>query len=610
MENKNTDINFDLLDGDLEAELLRFEQEERKRLGLKVDKTDQWNDANPQRFTKDQREHTTILHGGLTYAQDIFTQSSLRGVGYKMQAMDVPDNDALQYGREYGNRGQCNPTYFTVGNLIKHLTFLRDEKGLSKDEIVENYLFVTAGACGPCRFGTYITEYRKALRDSGFDGFRVMLFQQSGGLKQATGEEVGLELNAKFFWGFVKALIVGDVMNALMYRIRPYEVVAGSTDIAVEKGRKLICDALEFNGNLPKAMYQARKLLRDVEVDRTQIKPKVGIIGEFWAMTTEGDGNYQLQSFLEGEGAEVDVQLVTAWILYMIWQGIYDTEERAKLRGVDEESRFGLKGVDIRKKLLTLKVADKFVRAFFQTIANGMGLYEYHLADMNEVAEVSHAFYDNKLRGGEGHMEVGKLILNIAKSKVNMTLSVKPFGCMPSSSVSDGVQSLITEMYPGGIFLPIETNGDGAVNVYSRVQMQLFKAKQHAQRETQRALDKHGITMDEVRAYIKRYPRMNTAFHRSPHVDGCTTADLVHEVAAKMNRVATLKAKVKNILNWRTNRAASKSRLVTAAKMAAAKTKARSAVVKDSELKTDAEYAEATGAPPVPKGKKTLRVLN
>ena len=38
-------------------------------------------------------------------------------------------------------------------------------------------------------------------------------------------------------------------------------------------------------------------------------------------------------------------------------------------------------------------------------------------------------------------MEVGKLIQNVAKSKVNMTVSVKPFGCMPSSSVSDGVQS-------------------------------------------------------------------------------------------------------------------------------------------------------------------------
>ena len=59
-------------------------------------------------------------------AHDLFIQAALRGIGYKVLALDVPDNDALQYGREYGNRGQCNPTYFTVGNLVKYLDGLRD----------------------------------------------------------------------------------------------------------------------------------------------------------------------------------------------------------------------------------------------------------------------------------------------------------------------------------------------------------------------------------------------------------------------------------------------------------------------------------------------------
>ena len=74
-----------------------------------------------------------------------------------------------------------------------------------------------------------------------------------------------------------------------------------------------------------------------------------------------------------------------------------------------------------------------------------------------------------------------------------MTISVKPFGCMPSSGVSDGVQSLITERYPDAIFLPIETTGDGAINVYSRVQMMLFKAKQAAKKELDEALAKTGL---------------------------------------------------------------------------------------------------------------------
>ena len=60
-----------------------------------------------------------------------------------------------------------------------------EEQGLTKQEIIDNYVFLTAGACGPCRFGMYEAEYRLALRNSGFDGFRVLLFQQAGGLSQS-----------------------------------------------------------------------------------------------------------------------------------------------------------------------------------------------------------------------------------------------------------------------------------------------------------------------------------------------------------------------------------------------------------------------------------------
>jgi predicted nucleotide-binding protein (sugar kinase/HSP70/actin superfamily) len=606
----------------IQAELEQFEAEERKRLGLpQTDASAQWHDPVPSLFTAKQREHTTLWVSGLTMAHDLFVQSSLRGIGYKVKALDVPDTEALQYGREFGNRGQCNPTYFTVGNLVKHLVQLR-EKGMPTEDIVGNHVFLTAGACGPCRFGTYVTEYRKALRDAGFENFRVLLFQQTGGIKQATGEELGLKMNPAFFWGLTRAVILGDVLNALMYRIRPYEVEPGATDRAVEACKRTIAEALEQDGpvgnlgNVVQAVYRARKLLADVKVDRTRVKPRVAIIGEFWAMTTEGDGNYGLQRFLESEGAEVDIQLVTAWLLYSIWESRHDTEKRAKLRGVDkggpQGSKFSLEGVDVRQRLLALAAAEKLIRTLFQTMAHAMGLYDYHLPDMNEIAAISHAFYDNALRGGEGHMEVGKLIQNIVKNKVNMTLSVKPFGCMPSSSVSDGVQSLITEMYPQGIFLPIETNGDGAVNVYSRVQMQLFKAKQVAQQEVERALSETGQTLEEVHEYLAGHPRLGHAFHRSPHAAGCTAADLVYEVAAHGRRLERFGKRVSGLFTRRRERAAESQQVVEIARKAAAKTRARAAVRVAPEDHAEAgnnEHGDVMARPAVPAGRKSLNVL-
>ena len=95
--------------------------------------------------------------------------------------------------------------------------------------------------------------------------------------------------------------------------------------------------------------------------------------------------------------------------------------------------------------------------------------------------------------------------------------AVRPTMSPTSSSVSDGIQSFITELYPQGIFLPIETNGDGAVNVYSRVQMQLFKAKQQAQKEVDKALVDVGMTIEEVRGYLAKHPSMTSPFHRAPH---------------------------------------------------------------------------------------------
>jgi hypothetical protein len=201
---------------DLDAELAALDAQASGITASKKIDIQHWFDPmiNPQ-FNKSERETTTLLVSGLTAAHDFLVKGALTGIGYKVEVIDMPDNDALRYGKEFGNRGQCNPTYFTVGNLVKFLTERGQEEGLPPSEMVKKYVFLTAGACGPCRFGMYATEYRKALRDAGFEGFRVMLFQQTGGLKQATGEEAGLEMNPKFFLGLLKALIAGDVINGM-----------------------------------------------------------------------------------------------------------------------------------------------------------------------------------------------------------------------------------------------------------------------------------------------------------------------------------------------------------------------------------------------------------
>ncbi len=540
---------------DIEAELAKFEAAERAALGLE-EPTEHWRDEMIDPFfSAKQRPHTTMLIGGLTMAHDEIVEGALKGLGYQTRALECPDTTALRFGKEFGNRGQCNPTYFTVGNLVKELCRLRDEEGLSSQYIIDHYLFMTAGACGPCRFGMYVTEYRKALRDAGFDGFRVLLFQQTGGMKQATGEELGLVLDQTFFLTIGKALFAGDIINLIGYRLRPFEVEEGATDRAVTAAKAEIYRALEHRTSILAAIWRCRRIFAKVEVDRLQPKPSVAVLGEFWAMTTEGDGNYHLQRFLEQEGAEVGIQVIANLLLYNLWEFRHDTKARMELKGADG-GKFGLEGSDVGLTLAGLFLGELALRAWWQGWAHLMGLHDHHLPDMDEVARVGTDYYHQELRGGEGHMEVAKLILNVLHNKATMTLSVKPFGCMPSSGVSDGVQSLITERYPDAIFCAVETSGDGAVNFYSRVQMFLFKARQRALAEYTAALEAHGVTEAQVRELI-RGTRYAHPLHRAPHVGAVTGADLIHEVAPFIGKTRLQRARIhasrfmKSFAKWR-----------------------------------------------------------
>ena len=330
--------------------------EERSRLeamaGLASKETHHFKRPAERGFTKNQRSHTTLLFGGLTWKHEKLLHGAFEGLGYSAEALPAPNVPAFQLGKEYGNNGQCNPTYFTVGNLVQYLQKL-EEQGLTKQEIIDRYVFLTAGACGPCRFGMYEAEYRLALRNSGFDGFRVILFQQGGGLSQSD-MEAGLAMNLDFFMGILNALNCGDIINEVAYQIRPFEVEEGLTNRVVDDvmdymhevfrtkqpwriNDKMASflggfkDTAEYFGKFVDqlntedytgALNRSRDMLNEVEVDRLRVKPIVKITGEFWAQTTEGDGNFNMFSFLEREGAQVLVEPIGTWIMYMMHQVI------------------------------------------------------------------------------------------------------------------------------------------------------------------------------------------------------------------------------------------------------------------------------------------------
>jgi len=457
----------------------------------------QWRDIPKKEIKYASRKDTIVLVGGLTILQDKLIQSALQSIGENFIALPNPNFESFQKGKAFGNRGQCNPTYFTVGNLVKYLQNLRNEKGLSSEEIVQKYIYVTAGGCGPCRFGMYITEYKKALRDAGFDGFRISSFEHDKGIFQKTEEEALINFSPKFFITLVKAIIIGDVMNILAYKMRPYEVKVGSVDSAMEACRLLVSEAFSKKKNLTKALWDCRKILEKVELNRLQPKAKVMVMGEFWAAMTEGDGNYNLHRFLEAEGAECIPQPVMSRLMLSIWEAEYDLNKKEQLT-TDTSKKIDFSNV---KSRVLIKLAKHAVKLHFTMYAKAIGLHDYEIPDMDKLAALSKDYYTLDCEGGEGHLEVAHLIESVKHNLAHLVISVKPFGCMPSSAVSDGVQSLVTNRFPSANFLSIETSGEGAANFYSRVQMALFKAKQSAKEEFE-ALEIPEDIPDKVHNYL------------------------------------------------------------------------------------------------------------
>jgi predicted nucleotide-binding protein (sugar kinase/HSP70/actin superfamily) len=542
----------------IQARLAEARARLQAEAGIAAESRAQFKRPVERGFTRADREHTTLLFGGLTWKHEKLIHGAWEGLGYKCEVLPSPDVRAFQLGKEYGNNGQCNPTYFTVGNLVQFLQHKRDDEGMSAQELQDRYVFLTAGACGPCRFGMYEAEYRLALRNSGFDGFRVMLFQQSGGLSQSDAEQ-GLEMNLDFFLGMLNAMMMGDLVNELAYQIRPYEVNPGETDRVLEEsmdylhatmkerrnpgvegrveafldkvGGAATADVLlKFVGQLrtthyTDALVEVRRRFERIPVDYTRCKPIVKITGEFWAQTTEGDGNFNMFRFLQNEGGEVLVEPIATWINYMVHQARQKIRDRQGLaEGEAEPSAWRLdrrvrRQIDWRKRIARLNFVELVFRREYDRMRAALGGTCHALADQPELTRAGHPFYNSRAGGGEGHLEVAKAIYYTNHELAHMVLSVKPFGCMPSTQ-SDGAQSAVVSQFKDLIYLPIETSGEGEINAHSRVQMALGEAKFKAKDEYARALAAAAVSLEDIRGWVDAHPELRNPLHPVPKYKG------------------------------------------------------------------------------------------
>ena len=471
----------------------------------------------PRPFKREERDNVTILYGGLTWKHERLIQGAMHNMKYNAEPLPNIARDDLDAGKELIDVGACCPTIFTTGSLVNFLK--KEVAARGKEEVANKYVFLTAGACGPCRFGQYHESYSMALDGLGLRDFRMFLLAQDE-LDQGPANGGGLEINLPLSLGLIWGILFGDLLSDLEYMTRPYEVHPGETDKVLKASVEYLYGVFRerpdhgakygtlawhlLTNYFTRALREVRKMWDSIEVDRLRVKAKVKITGEFWLQTHEGEGNYNIKRWLEQEDSEVVAPPVAVWLHYLLHPTIRKLEHRhstSKHPRVEEA---------------LLRALERIYRWTYNRFRNALAGLPNELPDQEELRELAEPFYHFELRGGEGHMLIGKALHAYHHKKAHMICELSPYSCMPNT-MSVGSMANVIGKYPDLLYAPIEVKGDSEVHALSRCQMILTEAKRRAQEQFEEVLQKTGLTVEQIRRYEKRHPEIQRATYKVPH---------------------------------------------------------------------------------------------
>ncbi len=471
----------------------------------------------PKPFTREERDKVTILFGGLTWKHERLVQGVFHNLNYKAQSLPNIARGDLDAGKELIDVGACCPTIFTTGSLVN---FLKKEiAAVGKEEVARKYLFLTAGACGPCRFGQYHESYSMALDGLGLRDFRMFLMAQDQ-VDQGSGNGDGLDINLPLSLGLFWGILCADLLTDLEYMTRPYEMNPGETDQVLkdcveylyqvfrdrpDHGEKYGTIAWHLlSSYFTRALREVRKRWSVIVVDRLRVKPKVKITGEFWLHIHEGEGNYNIKRWLEQEDAEVLPPVIAVWLNYLFNPTIRKLEHRHSAKEQKPTAQ------------LLLRAVERIYIAHYNRLRKALGNLPNELPNQEELRRLAEPFFHFELRGGEGHMLIGKALHAYHHKNAHMICELSPYSCMPNT-MSVGSMANVLGQYPDLLYAPIEVKGDSEVHALSRCQMILTEAKRRAKANFEEVLRKTGLTVEQVRDFERQHPQVTRATYRVPH---------------------------------------------------------------------------------------------
>jgi predicted CoA-substrate-specific enzyme activase len=405
-------------------------------------------------FTKEMKEKHTILVPEMSPIHFQFVQEAMRASGYNVEILPSLDRKAVDEGLKYVNNDACYPSIIVIGQLIEALKSGRYD--------LNNTSVLISQTGGGCRATNYIGFLRKALKDAGYDNIPVISLNAVG-MEKNPGFKITRGLLNK---GMI-ALVYGDLLMRVLYRVRPYEKIKGSANLLYETWIERCNESIRSGSHkkFKENIYEIVKDFDNIEINNIK-KPKVGLVGEI-LVKFHPTANNSVVDIIEKEGAEAVMPDLMDFLLYCAYDANFKYKKLSGSRKKIIVNKAVIEGIEFYRKAMkkALKASKRF----------------HPPCTIYELAKSASQILSLGNQTGEGWFLTAEMIELIHSGAGNI-VCMQPFACLPNHVTGKGMIKELKRRYPAANIVAVDYDpGASEVNQLNRIKLMLsvaFKNKQ------------------------------------------------------------------------------------------------------------------------------------
>lgn len=407
-------------------------------------------------FTKEMRRTHTILVPQMSPIHFDLMETAFQTEGYNLKLLKQVDEQAVEEGLKHVNNDACYPSILIVGQIMAAL-----KSGAYDPDRTAVMISQTGGGC---RATNYIAFLRKALKDAGMEQVPVISFNTLG-----LERNPGFKLTAELLRKLIVAILYGDLLMRMLYRVRPYEIAAGSADALYRKWREVCRGSLRSF-----AMSDYRNIVRTMvrEFDELPLtgalKPRIGLVGEI-LVKFHPDANNRIVEAVEAEGGEAVMPDLMDFVLYAAHGLTYESRYLGKRKMTGLASHLFIAYIERYRREMkkALKASERF--------DSPVSIYR--------LARQAERLLSIGNQTGEGWFLTGEMI-ELIESGVSNIVCMQPFACLPNHVTGKGMFKAVKEAYPEANIVAVDYDpGASEVNQLNRMKLMMSVAFRKLKRE-------------------------------------------------------------------------------------------------------------------------------